>query len=747
MWLLRSLCLVLLFSLPAMAEQPQRVLLIHSFGRDFAPFHVMTSRFRSELAMKCPQPVEFVETSLEMARFDGAERDAPLRQFVTAIYRENEPDLIVAIGAPAAFFCERNRAGMFPETPLLVVGADERRMQELLHVDPRATWVGQKVELTDLIDNVLDVLPETRHVYVVMGRAPLDRFWEGELKRDWSAFEGRLEFHWLSDKSLSEILETVRQLPPQSVIFYGIFNLDAAGVPHEGESALTAIHQMAKAPIFGYAEAQLGLGIVGGSLMPHEQIGTVAAGAAAKLLAGTRPDQLHVKPVSLAAPAYDWRELKRWGIPQSRLPPGSRLLFREPGLWEGHRTAVFIGLAVIAAQAFSILFLAHLRRKARVSEERLSLATGAADLGVWDWDIARDKIHTTAASRARPGIDRSKLLNFDRFLQAVHPEDREPVKQAVLSALDGGGELDVEYRLITTDGLIRWISARGRAEKVSNGKPLRMRGISLDITSRKQSEVEIEELRRELAHVTRVSTIGQLSTALAHEVSQPLGAILSNAEAAEMLLDLDTPSRRSLEQVREILADIRKDDERASEVIHRMRALLRKRKLVIQPVNIRELIEDVFKFVRTDALLRKTELRMALASDPLFALGDRVQLQQVLLNLILNSMEAIATAPEGKGYVALQAVRNDQGEIEVAVRDYGPGIPPDILPRLFEPFFTTKSSGMGMGISIARTIVQAHRGRIWAENNADGGATFRFTLPPAGGEGPVVSNRVVSGQL
>jgi two-component system sensor kinase FixL len=305
----------------------------------------------------------------------------------------------------------------------------------------------------------------------------------------------------------------------------------------------------------------------------------------------------------------------------------------------------------------------------------------------------------------------------------------------VLSALDGGGELDVEYRLITSDGLTRWISARGRAEKVSNGKPLRMRGISLDITSRKQSEVEIEELRRELAHVTRVSTIGQLSTALAHEVSQPLGAILSNAEAAEMLLDLDLPSRRSLEQVREILADIRKDDERASEVIHRMRTLLRKRKLVIQPVNIRELVEDVFKFVRTDALLRKTELRMALASEPLFALGDRVQLQQVLLNLIINSMEAIATTPEGKGYVALQAVRNDQGEIEVAVRDDGPGIPPDILPRLFEPFFTTKSSGMGMGISIARTIVQAHRGRIWAENNADGGATFRFTSPAAGVEG------------
>jgi len=184
MWTSRSLFLLVLFGLPALGAQPKRVLLIHSFGRDFAPFQVMTSRFRSELATQHPEPVEFVEASLEMARFDGAERDSPLREFLSAIYRDDEPDLLVAIGAPAAFFCVRNRAEMFPEAPFLVMGADERRMQELVRTIPDLAWVGQQIELLDLMDNVLEVLPRTRHIYVVMGRSPLERFWEEEVRRD-----------------------------------------------------------------------------------------------------------------------------------------------------------------------------------------------------------------------------------------------------------------------------------------------------------------------------------------------------------------------------------------------------------------------------------------------------------------------------------------------------------------------------------------------------------------------------------
>jgi len=244
--------------------------------------------------------------------------------------------------------------------------------------------------------------------------------------------------------------------------------------------------------------------------------------------------------------------------------------------------------------------------------------------------------------------------------------------------------------------------------------------------AREQSEAELQTLRGELAHVQRVSTLGQLSTALAHELNQPLGAILSNADAAEMLLDAEPPA---LDKVREILADIRKDDERAGEVIRRMRALLRKRELAMQRLDVNESVQSVLELVKADATLRGTAIRPELAPGPLPTRGDRVHLQQVLLNLIINGMEATVSLPSPERCLSVRTGQNAAGEIEVAVSDNGPGIPPDQLSRLFEPFFTTKPQGMGMGIAIARTIIQAHHGRIWAENNRDGGATFRFTLP------------------
>jgi signal transduction histidine kinase len=248
----------------------------------------------------------------------------------------------------------------------------------------------------------------------------------------------------------------------------------------------------------------------------------------------------------------------------------------------------------------------------------------------------------------------------------------------------------------------------------------------VDITPVRRSELELQSLRRDLAHLSRVSTMGQLSTALAHELNQPLGAILSNAEAAEMLLDADPPA---LDQVREILTDIRQDDERAGEVIRRMRALLRKEEMRMAPLDIGVLVPEILRLVSSEAAMRKVSFRVNVAPGPLPVRGDRVHLQQVMLNLILNAMDAAAESHADERRVVVEAGRNQGGDIEVAVSDNGPGIPPKQLARLFEPFFSTKPQGMGIGTSIARTIIQAHQGRIWAENNPVEGATLRFTLP------------------
>ena len=261
------------------------MLLIHSFGRVFAPFNDVASHFRSELAQHSPQPVEFLEASLEMARFDGVERDTPLLDFLAAIFKSQPPDLIVPAGAPAALFCQRHRGELFPRVPLLVIGADRRRVEAMAGT-AEFTAVGVELGLDTLLENITTVRPKTRHVYVVMGTSPVERFWEEELRREWPARAKNVTFHWLSDHSLAQMQETVRALPADSAIFLGILNRDAAGIPHIFENGLTAIRSAASAPVFGYAEQQLGLGIVGGRLVPMQQIGDEAAAVAVRLLAG-----------------------------------------------------------------------------------------------------------------------------------------------------------------------------------------------------------------------------------------------------------------------------------------------------------------------------------------------------------------------------------------------------------------------------------------------------------------------------
>jgi signal transduction histidine kinase len=251
-------------------------------------------------------------------------------------------------------------------------------------------------------------------------------------------------------------------------------------------------------------------------------------------------------------------------------------------------------------------------------------------------------------------------------------------------------------------------------------------GLLLQRARRYRAEAELQRNRDELAHVTRVSTVGELTAAVAHELNQPLGAILSNAEAAEMFLKREPPA---LDEVRDILADIREDDQRASEVIRRMRSLLRRHELAPQAVEINAAVEEVLKLLSIHASARKVMIDFERTAGLPRIWCDSVHFQQVLLNLVLNGVEAMANIPQEQRHLIVRAGHDGNGMVKVTVSDRGPGIPCDTLPKLFEPFFTTKKEGMGMGLSIARTIVETHHGRIWAENNGNSGASFYFTVP------------------
>jgi C4-dicarboxylate-specific signal transduction histidine kinase len=248
---------------------------------------------------------------------------------------------------------------------------------------------------------------------------------------------------------------------------------------------------------------------------------------------------------------------------------------------------------------------------------------------------------------------------------------------------------------------------------------------------RRNAEVEAHERMAELAHMNRRATAGELSASIAHELNQPLGAILTNTETAELLLGSSSPD---LQEIKAILADIRRDDQRAGEVIARLRRLLHKAPAEPQAVDANQIVREVFDFLAVQARAADVTLNSALDSKPLRVRGDPIQLQQVVLNLVVNGIEAVTSTPNGERRIKGRTDRLDDISVEISIADTGPGISSDRLGHVFDPFFTTKGNGMGMGLSIARTIVEAHGGRIWAENRAGGGgAVFRVSLPLAEG--------------
>ena len=395
----------------------------------------------------------------------------------------------------------------------------------------------------------------------------------------------------------------------------------------------------------------------------------------------------------------------------------------------------FMGLVAVMGYELSreAIRAPQLDRKLQVSEaalheneERMTLAIEGADFGIWIRDLARNEIWATDKWRTLFGFSGMERLEIDHILQRLHPSDRDAFRSVLGKATQGDGNYDTEYRILLPDGQMRWIGSHGRVEFDGAGKPRLVRGVSHDITKRKEAEQETQNLRQEIAHVDRVSMLGQLASALAHEINQPLGAILRNAEAAELFMQNESPD---LEEVRAILADIRKDDQRAGGIIERMRRLLKRHNLDKRILHMGELVGDVVALVRADAAERHVKLEVAVADELPPVLGDRVHLQQVLLNLIVNGLDALDEADREDRRVNITALRCGPQTVEIAVCDSGCGIPVDKLTHIFDSFYTTKPNGMGMGLPISRTIIEAHGGRLWAENENEGGASFRFTLP------------------
>jgi PAS domain S-box-containing protein len=311
------------------------------------------------------------------------------------------------------------------------------------------------------------------------------------------------------------------------------------------------------------------------------------------------------------------------------------------------------------------------------------------------------------------------------WIESLHSDDRQHCLEAWDAAFDAKQPVETEYRVRRHDGEYRWALAKGIPRFAENGEFLGYIGSVLDITDRKG----VEESNRAFAHVQRLAIMGELTAAVAHELRQPSAAIMSNAEAALMLLESgEVPS----DAVREILTDIKHANLRANEVLGQIRNFLRKRETEMETIDLNTIVSDVLLLITGDVRKRRMKIRVELGEGLPLVLGNRTQLQQVMMNLIVNGMDAMSNTPDGKRHLVIQTSKaNGDGRVEVAVSDSGSGITSGNMPRLFESFFTTREEGMGLGLSIARSIVESHRGRIWADNNPEGGATFRFTVQTA----------------
>jgi two-component system, LuxR family, sensor kinase FixL len=369
----------------------------------------------------------------------------------------------------------------------------------------------------------------------------------------------------------------------------------------------------------------------------------------------------------------------------------------------------------------------RLTRELRRSEERLEFSAAAAGIGLWSWDAVADRAWATRTAREMCGFADDAELNGASLRNLVHAEDLPRVRELFEKAAVAGVEEEVQFR-IQPQGASRWLVARGRSEADDSGRITQIRGVLRDITEQRRSRDEIQELRRNLAHAGRVSLLGTLSSSLAHELSQPLAAIMHNSDAAEILLRRTAPD---LEELRQIVTDIQRDDRHAADVIASLRLLLKRGDMSFSAVDVQGLLQDAAALLRADALSRKVVLTCGGEPGIPAVLGDRVHLTQVLINIVMNAMDAVADLPVAQRAVTVHAQLRQSEWVEIVIEDRGPGLPEEVLRRIFEPFFTTKAAGTGMGLPVSRGIIDAHKGQLTAENRVGGGAVFRVMLPVA----------------
>lgn len=545
--------------------------------------------------------------SLDLYLFPDWARQQYLADFLRGKFSRMNIDLLIPVAPSSLSFVLRTRDTIFPGIPVVYCG-------EVAHGDKRlehrsdVTGTALTLDIAGTIDLARRVHPGLKRIAAVAGTSMVDEYLLSLFRGAFLNYEGKLDLVDLTGLPLSGLLDNVSRLPASTAIIYIGFQRDVDGRIFSTAATMKLVSQAANVPLFNFIDTALGYGSVGGCMTQIETMAKKTGEIALRVLSGESISAIEPAVIRENPAMFDWRELKRWGIDESALPPESIVRFKETSLWDAYRWWVIGAFAFICLQTVLI----------------------------------------------------SMLVN----------------------------------------NLIR----------------------------RKRAEEQTSRFRTQLARMSRVTTVGQLGQSLAHEINQPLAAIRVNAEAAQKLLEEERPD---LTEVHAALGDIVADNQRAQEVIVSIRNLVKNKLPEPTRLDLNRVATDAVVVVQADAASKGVGVHFELEADLPTVLGDTVQLQQVVLNLLLNAVDSLSQSQFPQRRVKVKTAREADRRVGLCVSDTGPGVSAEVAKKLFEPFFTTKPQGLGLGLSICRSIAEAHGGSLSFGSNLEKGAVFCLHLPVA----------------
>ncbi|MGH9766642.1 MAG: ABC transporter substrate binding protein [Blastocatellia bacterium] len=717
--------------------KPKGVLALYWYGKD-VPANVTLDKSIQEAFRAAPAgSIEYYAEYLEENRFPGESQSLLLRDYLRQKYADHRIDVLIALSNASLNFLLKYRNDLFPNTPIVFHTMSRANLGK--QTDAGLTAVVVDNAYRNTVDLALKLHPATEQVLIITGMSERDKELEAEVRQELKEFESRVALTSLSGLKLDELRARVKKAPARSIILYVRYSQGEPGMTLDAYNALTLISEAAKVPVYSGAGSLLGHGTIGGHSASLEDCGTKAAEAALRIVNGARPKDMPIVEVP-TVPAFDWRQLRRWGISEERLPKGSIIHNREPTFWEQYKWWIIGSISLCALEALLIIALLVQRTRRKRVEEALRESEEEARrtlveqmlAGVVELDATAKFALVNQRFCDIVGYPEAELLEM-RMQDITHPDDFPRCAELFRHLLETGESFVFEKRYRRKDGSEVWVNNNVSPVCNARGKIEKAVAVAIDVTDRKRVEREREQLlKQEKAARAEAQAANQSKdeflAVVSHELRSPLNSILGYAR----LLRRGTTDAEEIQQTVEIIErNGRMQLQLIEDLLDTARILSGKLELEVQPVALAGVITAALDVVRPAAQAKGIELLSDL--DPLAdqITGDPDRLQQIVWNLLSNAIKF--TPRSGRVVLRMDSVDH---HILITVSDTGKGIEPEFLPFVFDRFRQSDSSsarrfgGLGLGLSLVKQLAELHGGTVEAASDGPGcGATFTVTLP------------------